>query len=82
MFFLFAIGSLRRDRPAMAPSMLVFFLYGGMAWGIFPQEPEVSFESHFFGALTGLALAFLLQHRDPAPPEKNTTGRTKKKTIP
>lgn len=70
MFFLFAFGVLRRDRPSMALSMLVFFLYGGMVWGIFPQEPGVSFEAHFFGAVTGLALAFLLRHHDPAPPEK------------
>ena len=70
MFFLFALGVLRRDKPAMALSMLVFFLYGSMVWGIFPQEPGVSFEAHFFGAVTGLALAFLLRHHDPAPPEK------------
>lgn len=70
MFFLFTIGVLRRDRPAMALSMLVFFLYGGMVWGIFPREPGVSFEAHFFGAVTGLALAFLLRNHDPAPPEK------------
>jgi len=70
MFFLFALGVLRWDRPAMALSMVVFFLYGGMVWGIFPQEPGVSFESHFFGAVTGLALAFLLRHYDPPPPEK------------
>ena len=70
MFFLFALGVLRRDRPAMALSMLVFFLYGGMVWGIFPQEPAVLFALHFFDAATGLALAFLLRHHDPAPPEK------------
>ncbi|MFH0351648.1 MAG: rhomboid family intramembrane serine protease, partial [Chromatiales bacterium] len=70
MFFLFALGVLRWDRPAMALSMLVFFLYGGMVWGIFPQEPGGSFESHVFGAVTGLALAFLLRHYDPPPPEK------------
>jgi len=69
-FFLFALGVLRRDRPAMALSMLVFFLYGGMLWGICPQESGGSFESHFFGAVTGLALAFLLRHHDPVPPEK------------
>jgi len=33
MFFLFLIGVLRRDKPAMAISMIVFFLYGGMVWG-------------------------------------------------
>jgi len=48
----------------------VFFLYGGMIWGIFPTKPGISFESHFFGALLGVILAILLKDRDPAPPEK------------
>ncbi len=70
MFFIFMIGILRRDRPAIALSLLVFFLYGGMVWSVFPQQPGISFESHFFGAVTGLALAFLLRNRDPKRPVK------------
>ncbi len=70
MFFIFVIGILRRDRAAIALSLLVFFLYGSMVWGIFPREPGISFESHFFGAATGVALAFLLRNRDPKPPRK------------
>jgi membrane associated rhomboid family serine protease len=69
MFFVFTIGAIRWDRRAIALSMLAFFLYGGMVWGIFPTDPEVSFESHFFGALLGVILAILLRNRDPAPPE-------------
>jgi len=70
MFFIFAIGVLRWDRRAMALSMIVFLLYGGMIWGIFPSEPNVSFEYHFFGALMGVMLAVLLRNQDPRPPEK------------
>lgn len=70
MLFVFTIGVLRRDRPSIALSLLVFFLYGGMIWGIFPQDPKVSYETHFFGALMGVALAFLLRNRDPRPPER------------
>lgn len=70
MFFLFVAGVLRRDRQSIALSMLVFFLYGGMIWSIFPQEPGISFESHFFGAMIGLALAIFLRKHDPAPPRK------------
>lgn len=69
MFFVFTIGAIRWDRRAIALSMLAFFLYGGMVWGIFPTDPEVSFESHFFGALLGVVLAIALRNRDPAPPE-------------
>ena len=70
MFFIFVIGTLRRDRPAIALSLMVFFLYGGMIWTILPLEPGVSFESHFFGAAIGVILAFLLRNRDPMPPER------------
>jgi len=70
MFFLFVVGALRWDKRAIALSMIVFFLYGSMIWGIFPLEPGISFESHFFGAIIGVVLAIVLKNRDPAPLEK------------
>lgn len=70
MFFVFTLGVLRWDRRAIALSLLVFFFYGGMIWGVLPSQPGISYESHLFGALTGLALAFLLRRLDPAPPAK------------
>jgi membrane associated rhomboid family serine protease len=70
MFFVFTIGALRWDKRAIALSLIVFFLYGGMIWGIFPTAPGISFEYHFFGALLGVTLAVVLKTRDPAPPEK------------
>ncbi len=66
MFFLFVIGVLRRDRLSIAISLIVFFLYGSMVWGILPAEPGVSFESHLFGAVMGVILAISLRNRDPA----------------
>lgn len=65
MFFVFVIGVLRRDRPSIALAMIVAFLYGGMVWGVLPTKPGVSFESHLFGALAGIAAAFALRRRDP-----------------
>ena len=38
---------------------LVFFFYGGMIYGVLPSDPNVSFEAHFFGALSGVVYAFL-----------------------
>jgi len=70
MFFIFTTGILRRDKLSIALSMIVFFLYGGMVWSIFPREPNISYESHFFGAVIGVAAAFLFRDRDPAPPVK------------
>ncbi len=68
-FFVLIIGALRRDRLAVALSMAVFFLYSGMIWGVLPNEPQISFESHIFGALIGSALAFILKNKDPLPPQ-------------
>ena len=70
MFFVFTIGAIRWDRRAIALSMVVFLLYGGMIWGIFPNDPGISYESHFFGAIIGIILAILLRNYDPNIPEK------------
>jgi membrane associated rhomboid family serine protease len=71
MFFIFTTGILRRDRLSIALSLIAFFLYGGMVWSIFPQAPDISFESHFFGAASGVLAAFLFRRLDPPPPEKH-----------
>ena len=43
-------------------AILVIFFYGSMLWGLLPTDPDVSFESHFFGAMAGILCAFV-QHR-------------------
>jgi membrane associated rhomboid family serine protease len=70
MFYLFLSGILRRDRLSIALGLSVFLLYGGMVATIFPQQPGISHESHFFGAMMGAVAAFAFRHRDPALPEK------------
>ncbi|OUR88370.1 hypothetical protein A9Q92_03020, partial [Methylophaga sp. 42_8_T64] len=70
MFFLFLIGVFRRDKPAMALAMMVFFLYGSMVWGILPTEERISFESHLFGAVMGIVCAVAFRNKDPKRPEK------------
>lgn len=70
MFFIFTIGVIRRDPLPAALSMIVFFLYGSMIYGLFPNEPGVSYESHFFGAITGIVLAVIYRDRDPRQPRK------------
>jgi membrane associated rhomboid family serine protease len=59
-----------RSPRTIAISLAVFFFYGGMAWGVLPVQPGVSFESHLFGALAGVVAAYALHRRTPqaAPP--------------
>jgi membrane associated rhomboid family serine protease len=67
MAFIFFIGMIRRDRLAITLSLLVFFLYGTMIWGIFPHQPGVSYETHLWGAGLGVICAFIFRKYDPAP---------------
>ena len=70
MFFVFTIGAIRWDRRAIALSMIVFFLYGSMIWGIFPNDSGISYETHLFATLLGIIMAILLRDHDPYLPEK------------
>ncbi len=81
MFFLFLIGVLRRDKPAMALAMIIFFLYGSMVWGILPTKEEISFESHLFGALMGVICAIMFRNKDPKPPEKKYSWEVEETNI-
>lgn len=56
--FHFTSGLLRNDLRLLTISVVVVFLYGGMVWGLFPIHPDVSWESHLYGAISGLLLAF------------------------
>lgn len=67
LFYLFIIGILRRDKRSVALLMIAFMMYGGMLMTIFPREPDISYESHFFGALAGVFAALLFRNWDPKP---------------
>ena len=62
-------GLLRRDRRAIAASLLVVFLYGSLAWGVLPIQPGVSWETHLSAAVIGALLALALRRLD-IPPRK------------
>ena len=59
-FFIFWIGILVRQRNFIAQSLIVIFLYGGFFWGIFPLFPEVSWEGHLGGFISGTIQALIL----------------------
>src|ERR1700704_5562626 len=67
--YIFVAGVIRRDRRAIAASLLVAFLYGSLMWGVLPIEPGVSWETHLAAAMIGLALAIALRQLD-VPPHK------------
>lgn len=63
--FLFFSGLLRKHRPLMVISALVAFLYGSMMYGIFPLIPDVSWEAHLFGAISGVMVAYNYRKEGP-----------------
>jgi membrane associated rhomboid family serine protease len=65
--YIFVAGVIRRDRRAIAASLLVAFLYGSLVWGVLPIDPGVSWETHLAAAMIGLALAIALRHLDILP---------------
>lgn len=56
--FLLFSGFFRKDSRSIAISLIVIFLYGGMAYGLFPVNEGISWESHLLGSLAGLISAF------------------------
>ncbi len=66
--FLFFSGVFRRDASLLTIGIIVVFLYGSMFWGIFPLKPEISWESHLWGSVSGLIMAYYYRHQGPVRP--------------
>ncbi|MEL6856486.1 MAG: rhomboid family intramembrane serine protease, partial [Cyanobacteria bacterium J06607_13] len=58
--FLLLRGYFERSLSAIAFSIVVAFLYGGIIWGVLPTQPGVSWEGHLFGFIGGILAAKLL----------------------
>ncbi len=56
--FLIFTGIFRRNFRSIFISLIILLVYGGLVYGIFPYNDRISWESHLFGALTGLGIAF------------------------
>jgi len=63
--FLFMSGIISFNIRLLTISMIVALLYGGLFWGIFPIKPEISWESHLWGGISGLGLALLYYKHAP-----------------
>lgn len=55
--FLLLRGYFERNIPSILFSLIVFFFYGGLIWGVLPTQPGVSWEGHLFGFLGGVLAA-------------------------
>ena len=62
--FFIASGIFKRDFKAILLSVIVFFMYGGIVWGVLPGQSGVSWEGHLFGFITGIGLAYFFRDVD------------------
>ncbi len=60
--FVFFSGIFRRNIKSIILALIVTILYSGMVTGIFPNKEGISWESHLFGALVGLYVAYFYKN--------------------
>ena len=63
--FLFMSGIIGYNIRLLTISLVVSLVYGGMFWGIFPTKPEISWESHLWGGISGFVLAIFFRKSIP-----------------
>jgi membrane associated rhomboid family serine protease len=66
--FILVSGIIRKHTGLMALALVVVFLYGSLIWGIFPEffpKQNISWESHLFGMIAGVILAFYYRKEGP-----------------
>ena len=61
--FLIFYGFIRQEFMSMLISIVILLIYGGLFYGIFPDDPFISWESHLAGALVGTYTAFNLAQK-------------------
>ncbi len=66
--YVVALGFVERSFPAILAAAAALMLYGGLIMGVLPTDQRVSWESHLFGALAGIAAAWMLRSDKGATP--------------
>lgn len=66
--FLVLRGYFERSPSAILWSIVVIFLYGGLIWGVLPQDNGISWQGHLFGFIGGGVAANMLAKRTPPAP--------------
>lgn len=57
-FFFVFLGIFRKDLKSILLAIIVLLLYGGIFYGILPNQPGVSWESHLLGGAVGMITAW------------------------
>jgi membrane associated rhomboid family serine protease len=68
--YVLVAGMIRRDRRAIAASLVVCFMYGALVWGVLPIRRGMSWETHLAAAVLGVAMAIAFRRSDVLPPKR------------
>ena len=60
--FVMGTGIFRKNVKSIVLALIVLFYYSGMFMGILPREEGVSWESHLYGGIIGLLVAWYYRH--------------------
>ncbi len=67
--FVFWTGIFRRNVKSIILALVIMMLYSGLFLGVLPNQPGISWESHLFGGLVGILIAFVMKDAQEADEE-------------
>ena len=78
--FVFWTGIFRRNLKSIMLALVITILYSGYFFGILPNQPGISWESHLFGGLVGIIVAYWMrdlreEDEEPQDPWQNEKGK-------
>ncbi len=60
--FIFWLGIFRRNLKSIILSLVIVIMYSGYFYGLLPNQEGISWESHLFGGVVGIVIAFLFRN--------------------
>ncbi|HET6285639.1 MAG TPA: rhomboid family intramembrane serine protease, partial [Amycolatopsis sp.] len=70
--FLLVRGIFNRAVGQILVAVVLLGIWSGMLWGLLPGDPDVSWQGHLFGALSGVFAAWVTARMDRSPARKAT----------
>ena len=64
LVYLMIRGIFTRRAGEIILGMVLFFMYGGLLFGVLPGQPGISWQGHLFGAIGGALAAWLVSDRE------------------
>ena len=80
--FVFWNSIFRRTAKSIALGLIVLFYYGSLILGIVPGQEGISYESHLFGGLVGIFVAYWFKNDTEKDEEKKTYDWEKEEQLP